>query len=497
MSGPASAVRAAEEVAAAPPERSGCRPRTRWPTALRASPLVLGAPGAGVLAVLAYLGMLVRPVADDYCFAERVRDWGAAEFATTFYTRESGRALSGLLLAPFYLDPLPGLQIFPAVLIALAAASTAVVLRTLLPTYGARASAFVVLSATAAVAAVVLAGIANPYQSVLWTPGAVTHTVPALLAAALLTTAVRLRSTRVGCALAVAGTFVLGLGSEVLSLVVLAGTAAALLLRTALLRRVDGLALRLLAAAGGAGAALVAVLLSPASRRRQEARDSAEQIGTAALGDVVRQTAELVGTWLTSPGLLALVLVGLVVALSSGRAPAAPGGRRQRVLLAVLPGLLALAACAATVAALRAGYGPNGYRTARAYGTFWPVTCSAAVAYGLMLGSALRSRVARARPAVPGLIAVVAATAALACNAAVVERLLDLGRAVEARAASWDRQDAAVRRDLLAGVREPEVAPLPIGGLSVPYTRRESRDWVRDCIEGYYQVERIVPPRPQ
>ncbi len=456
--------------------------------------------GVVLLSSLVFLGLFVRPVADDYCFTGRVRDDGVWGFVLSFWKYDNGRIGDSLLLAPFYLDAGLGLRVFPALLVGLALLTQGVALRALLPRLGVHVEPGVLWGTTAVLSAVSLSALDNPYQSVLWAPGAMTHSVPPLLATALVAGVLGRptlsRRAAVG-ALALGG-FLLALVNEVVALGGIAAAGTMLLLQVGVLRRLDGLSLRITGLAAGSTVGLATVLSSPGARRRQGTTGRGERLTLPVLQDVVAQTAELIWSLVTRPAVWGVVLVGLVVAQVADVVVPPPADRRRSVLVLLLPAAVALATCAATVVALRLGYGPNGYRTARAYGTFFFTACLAALAYGLLLGGVLRDAVARraaarSRPALTAVVAIAAAVDALLLTVPLVGGLAGLGEPVVLRADRWDRDDARVRQDLAAGVAEPQVAALPIGGLSQPFSRPERRDWVRDCVELYYAVPRVVP----
>lgn len=488
-------------------------PRRTWGAPAVAA-LVLGVVGAAVLLALAFLGWYARPAADDYCFTTRVRDWGALDFVTSFWTRENGRILNGAVLAPLYVRPHYTLRLFALVLGVLTLAMLYLALRRLLRLYGMSVPAVLVAAAAAVVGATAYGSTTNTYQSLLWAPGAVTHTIPPLLALGALGVLLPWNADRTWrrglvlppLALAVTG-FLLALMSETMAMVAMATVTAVVLLQAAVLRGLDRTTARLAAFALGSAVGLGTLLVSPGSRNRRSSFGVADRLGLDTLGDVVRGTAVLLGEALTRPSTWGLVLTGIVVALAARGRSAAPAlVGRQRVLLALLPALVVLASCAATVIALYLGYGPAGYLKGRAHGNFYFLFCLAALAYGLLLGRLLPARAtaetgtetgATARSRLHSLVPVGLAVAALLCMLPLVQRAVDTRQVVVTRAAAWDAQDVRVRAEVAAGQTQPVVAPLRIARLLMPYDRREKRDVVRGCVTSFYGAQRIVPPGKQ
>lgn len=89
-------------------KRIASRGTTVWTTALVLLPL-------GLLSAAVWIGRLVRPGADDWCFLPVVRDDGASGLIGKFYFQDNGRLANALLVVAYAAFGVPGHRWFALV----------------------------------------------------------------------------------------------------------------------------------------------------------------------------------------------------------------------------------------------------------------------------------------------------------------------------------------------------------------------------------------------
>jgi hypothetical protein len=92
---------------------------------------------------------------------------------------------------------------------------------------------------------------------------------------------------------------------------------------------------------------------------------------------------------------------------------------------------------------------------------------------------------------VPAGLAVVATGALLAVGAGYVSELQAMGRQLVIRAAAWDAQSAQIAQARDRGQQAVPYHPLPIDGLTEPFSAPPAQDWIVPTIERYFRVTKI------
>ncbi|MFJ4911863.1 DUF6056 family protein [Streptomyces sp. NPDC088726] len=477
---------------ARPPEPP--RPRLPlWAAVLTVFPLAL-------LAASFWIGRLVRPGGDDWCFLPVLRDEGVSGMIGKFYLDDNGRVANALMVALYGAGGVPGHQWYATLSGLLVLAVLWALIPAALHRAGRTAPRGMPLLVASMTAAVFFFATPNTYKTFYWPASSVSHTVAPALAAAAVIPMLRARSHRgrilALCVAAVAGLFI-GTLSEGTSVV------AGVLLCTALLlslrsrpgpgRRRTRLWCGVALAALAAG--LVIIYTSPGSRHRRD------RFGTGAtsvadpgsLADALRTFGDILGTVLTTWTYLGALAVGVLLGLLlRGSGPAADGPLRGRPLLPAL---------AAVAAFLVSGYLctlitlPAFERNMMTYGTrtwndylFLLVLLLAGL--GALLGSALRTRVrgTRAAPLVTG-------AAALLCAAVCVGLfvpLTGLAHDMDVRARHWDRQDRWLRQEAAAGAEVLPYVPASVGQMRDPFGKHGRSTWPAPCTARYYHLKRIT-----
>ncbi|MFI9624834.1 DUF6056 family protein [Streptomyces sp. NPDC052042] len=494
--------------------RSGAR------RAARAVPLLALLPLA-LLGAAFWIGRLVRPGADDWCFLPVVRDEGAAGMIAKFYLQDNGRVANALLVVAYGAFDVAGHQWFALVSGAVMLGILWALIASVLGRARLTAPRGLALLVAAMTAAVFFLATSNPYKVFYWPASSVSHTVSPVLACAAVIPALRARTGR-GRALAlgvalVTGVFI-GTLSEETAVVVLVLLATVLLLGHRAAPGPGRTQTRVWCAVAFAGVVIGAAILylSPGARTRRErfGADSTAVFGPRALGEALRAFADVLGTVLTTwqyvGALAAGVLLGSLVRRdvrgdgqgAEGRSPdgrgkeepwpGGPLGRRPLVLL--LAGFLAflVAGFLCTVVALPA-FGTSVAIAPRVWGDFLLLYVLLLVCAGALLGRGLRMRARRTRRRAThtATVAVAAALCALTCVGLAVP-LLRLEQEMAVRAQRWDRQDRALREGAARGARVLPYTPVSVSGMGEPFGNGGKRLWPGQCVARYYHLERIT-----
>ncbi|MGC5399308.1 DUF6056 family protein [Streptomyces sp. DT20] len=475
-----------------PPRTPGPR-QPLWAAVLTVFPLAL-------LAASFWIGRLVRPGGDDWCFLPVLRDEGVSGMIGKFYLDDNGRVANALMVALYGAGGVAGHQWYATVSGLLILAVLWALIPAALHSAGRTAPRGVPLLVASMTAAVFFFATPNTYKTFYWPASSVSHTVAPALAAAAVIPLLRARSRRgrtlALCVAVVAGLFI-GTLSEGTSIV--AGVLLCTVLLLSLRSRPGPGRHRTRLWCGVALAALVAGLViiytSPGSRHRRDrfGTGATSVVDTGSLADALRTFGDILGTVLATWTYLGALAVGVLLGLllrESG--PAADGPLRGRPLV---PALAAVAAflvsgylCTLiTLPAFEHNMMTYGTRTWNDY-LFLFVLLLAGL--GALLGNALRTR-ARGTAAVP----LVTGAAALLCAAVCVGLfvpLTGLAHDMDVRARHWDRQDRWLRQEAAEGAHVLPYAPASVGQMRDPFGDHGRSAWPAVCTARYYHLTRIT-----
>lgn len=460
--------------------------------------------GGSLLAVGAFIGYFVRPAAEDWCFAWRTRDSGTLGLIRWLYMDDNGRAGNAALLGSIYSHGTLGPRVLPTVLALTLVAGTFVLARLLLKGAGWSVPGIVVLAAATGVGGLLLLGGATPYQIFLWAPGAVSHTVPSVLAVwttvLILVThrsAAPRRQVVVVTVVGLVGTFIGVLSEAATAVCALLGLAGVLLLAPRARRRREWFPFAWpVAWLSGLVVGFVILITSPGvATRRERSPVQASLFSADGLSGVFAQWGHVLGHVLGQPAYLGALALGLLVGLSSTPAPTGEGramrSRAKRTGLLAVPFVLVTVSSLLVVVELRSGYGRNGWTYQRTWTNFLFPWLLALGFYGVVLGGALRRM---RRPVLTAGGFVVALGAGVAALVAVSPTVVQLMRTTVPRSIAWDAENARIERDLRRGDDPIAFRPYPIAGMSEPFSIRDGdRDWVAGCVADYYHVVRVYP----
>ncbi|MFF2895078.1 DUF6056 family protein [Streptomyces sp. NPDC057966] len=479
----------------APAEGGPGRPVTRrWGTARTAAltlfPLAL-------LGAAFWIGRLVRPGADDWCFLPVVRDEGASGMVAKFYLHDNGRVANALLVVGYGAFGVPGQQWYALVSGVVVVGVLWALTLAALGRAGLTAPRGVPLLVAATAAVIFLLATPDTYKTFYWPASSVSHTVSPVLACAAVIPLLRARSGR-GRALAsavalVAGVFI-GTLSEETSVVACVVLCAVLLLG---LRDVPGpgpVRTRVWCAAAFAGIVIGTAVLyfSPGAHARRErfGADAGSMFGAEQLTAALRAFGEILATVLTTWQYAGALAVGVLLGLSvrgGGQGPDRPLPRRP--LLAVGVGVLAflVSGYLCTVVTYPV-FGTGVVTAARVWGDFLLVYVLLLTGIGVLLGRELRARRWRTRTATA---VVAAAVSALTCVGLAVP-LFRLGTEMQVRAERWDRQDRSLRDGAARGARVLPYTPVSVSRMLEPFGGHGRRVWPAQCVAEYYHLEKVT-----
>lgn len=464
------------------------------------------------LAPLVFLGFYVRPTSDDWCLLPLARSGGFNAVVFNVYQKQNGRLGNAAVLGAVFTSYDVASRLLPGVVLVGLVLTFFGVWRALLRYALAVVEPVASVCAGALAAGLVVAlllGKPHRYQTLYHAPTVVSHTMPLMIAGAIVLAVILLnRSGKIWPAAVVAllGGAVLGTFNEAFTAVCLVSVVAGLALYWLFPRRAVHW---IIVGAGGIGLLLgfVSVLLSPGSRNRQQLIHSGSLFSTHVVVQTVKAWIQVVQTALGSGEAVLLILVSVAVGLLIGAGTRTVAGHRSaRVHLAalLLPAVWALSASLGATFVLV--YSFNGQLVGRERA--WPsITVPLLLAgswYAVLLGQYVARRLAgaEAEPAWRRVVIV----GAVACLPVLVlvglgaldlyHDVRDLGRTTIRRSVAWDKQQALIDREIAAGAKSIMVRPVPIDGLYEPFYPNSRSPWPASCAPAFYGVDQVVrPPR--
>ena len=512
---PAGAERATE-ASVAHDERSSGRSRRRpWLWALLMLPPAIVA--VHLLALGAFASPAVRLAADDWCQAARVRDYGSLGFIEYNYFKANGRLAYHVGQVLVFADGLRGARVLPFVLIVTLTVGIFTLLYLALRHLQWRWPAAAAGLLAVVVSALSFFGGNVVYQILFWPAATVTHTLPVILGiwnVIILMVAARsprrwVRVTAVVLALPMG--FAIGSLGEAFFVVsgVYAGAALLFALLAWRARRarfpITWLAVWLMGTLVG----FAVLYFSPGQRLRTEGAYKPEQPSLLSVPGLSEAVHGWLKSWemiLSQPAYYAAIVAGLLVGLLASSAalrrtslPFAGGSWTlpRKLLVVVLPAVLVVIASFGVIAGLRQGYGPDGWRYQRAWTSFLIPAIVTAALYGAAAGYWLGRRVSGwlrhlAVPAMAALLGVSALFSTVSLGS-IVPRNTALVHEMTDRAKAWDKNNAAVERQIREGKRIVRFTPTPISNSTEPFRYTTPPDWARNCAADYYGVNQLIP----
>lgn len=434
----------------------------------------------------------VRPAADDWCVLGHARDDGVLGTAHWLYAEINGRLVNGLLNGVVYAPGPVGERVLVPVLVLGMLATTLALVRQGLRVMAWPVPLDVQAAAAACTTALLLTQGGHPYQTTFWAPGVLSHTVAPLLGAAAAAQALSARrrgawARRTAVAAAFLTAAAMGTLSEPFAAVAAIAAATTALALAGWAREEPFVVAWPVAWLVGTAAGFAVLLTSPGiSERTARPLEQPGLLSGAGVADVFGGWASTWAELAHHPGYLGVLATGALVGAAA--APTSSGRLSRSGAVAVWLGPLVLVALAslAVVAGLRQGYGPRGWTYDRAWMNFVYPTALVLLLYGGMLGRAVHRRV----PLV-ALLAVAGCGLALTASSGRLDRLLPT---LEARAASWDEQDAHLREAVAGGAFDASYTPYPVDVLSEPFRYTSfGNDWVSSCLVDYYHLSLLHP----
>ncbi|MGA5637884.1 DUF6056 family protein [Streptomyces cinereoruber] len=489
-----------------------------FPRALNGVSAVVALGAGAILAVGAFLGLYVRPTSDDWCALWKARDMGVLGITADFYNTQNGRVTNAFLTGVVYFDDMRGAKLMPAFLVVGFGLVLFFLARAALRALGLpRPGAVSLVVAVALFEALLFFAGTRAYQTLLWAPTTISHTLPSLIGlTAVLGAVVGARSgrpwaRRAAVVMAALTGLALGMLSEPFTMVAgIFAVAAGLVCLPRFGRTKDWYVTTWCTAAClGLGTGLVILYTSPGARWRRAQNTTQKPLTAEELGEILHDWSRIWQTVADQWAYLGAFAVGALLGL--GLASAGPSrdrdrdgsaGRRVPWFLALLPvPLIALASLGVTYG-LRSGYGPSGWTYARTWISFLVPLLLVLCAYGVWAGYRLgRLLLTPGRPAAPGRSAARAVTLvavgalALGSTIALVRPVYVLNKTTVHRSIAWDNQNAGIRADVAEGATEATYRPMNIGWLAEPFfTSSYERDWAAQCAARYYQVDRLRRP---
>ncbi|MFI6320711.1 DUF6056 family protein [Nonomuraea sp. NPDC050556] len=452
---------------------------------------VVLAPLAGLCAVVAVLGLYVRPTSDDYRLAVLSMDGGILDACAEFYLRVTGRVGNALLAVLLYARPEIMLKIIPSLTFLGLALAVGMLVGALLSRAGRPRNLPLTALVGMGVAALVLLGQPRAYQTLFWAPGVISHTLPSIVLIVLVALALRcgprFRLPFLGVAFVLA--LLLGTTSEPATLVWLVVYGFICLTHLMFARRWTFLLVFGAVLAAGLVAGLAIVLTSPGNGLRQAGAPAwhgaaSSPLDPQVIGDAASMTVAAFSELAGRGYLLAALALGGVVALHVRDVRLA----RWRLVWMVAGPVLAVACAGFAVQyAVRYGYGDIGWIVYRVWVNFSVVMVIALVWLGFLAASLL---VRRGRGGLAVGLAVYPCLMLACVGYAAV--LGQLGREMTERAAVWDAQSAAIARQRAFGASVVPYRPLPIAALAEPFMNGHQHDWLLGFVARFYGVAAVV-----
>ncbi|MFD4856511.1 DUF6056 family protein [Streptomyces atratus] len=463
---------------------------TIWTTALTLLPLAL-------LGAAFWIGRLVRPGADDWCFLPVVRDEGASGMIAKFFLHDNGRVANALLVVAYGAYGVAGQRWFALVSGVLMLGILWLLTASALKRAGLTGPRGLALLVAAMMAAVFLLATSNTYKTFYWPASSVSHTLAPVLACAAVIPLLRAR-TGWGRAFALGTAYVggvfIGTLSEETSVVVLVVLAALLVISCWALPGSGRTLARIWCVVAFAGVAVGAIILyvSPGARARRErfGADTTSVFGPDTLTVALRAFGEILGTIFTTWQYLGAVAVGVLLGLMVRGGEQGPGGPlRRRPLSVVLVGFLAflVSGYLCTVVAYPA-FGQSVVRAPRIWGDFLLLYVMLLVAVGALLGRVLRNR----RWGISALTSVAAGAACAAACVGLAVPLSQLEPKMDVRAQRWDRQDRWLKAQAARGTQVLPYTPVSVSGMVEPFGDQGRKVWPGQCVAKYYHLKKVT-----
>lgn len=469
---------------------------------------VAAVPIAAIVAAVAYYGRYARPILDDYRLAVFTRDGGVSGIAREFYERLTGRVGNGILAGLIYSQPFGVQQWIPPAVLAALGIAIALLIRGALPLVGFRPKPIATLVGGFGAATIILVGQPHLYQTLFWTPGVITHTIPPIVLIALCALALlaRRRAPRIAlCVLAFLCGGFLATVSEPVTLVWFTLTGLVVVTHLLFARRLTFPLVFTLSLSFGFCSGMLVLWTSPGNTVRRYGGENfpgseRNPLSPKLLLDTFHMSAVALRELADRPSLFAAAALGLLIGLTAERRSSLPAYSAWRHRWLVLcPVLAALLADFAVQFAVRYGYGSNtvGWGENRTWLNFTPVVVLGLIGYGVLAAPAARRAVGD-----PRAVAVMRSLVGLTATALLVVALLSFAGDLEAigsemvtREAAWEaqRREIETARDL--GLTVVPYKPLPIDGLQDAFMLPRKIDWVTDAVRRYYQFAGIVKAR--
>ena len=143
---------------------------------------IVGAVAGVVLVLAAFAGRHVRPIAEDWCTMDQIRDFGGIpNLVRSFYEDANGRVANALANGVVFLHGSLGPRLLPALLVLTLVAGTFSLMALGAPVLGWRVSWWSCLAAAATVTAALFFGGQVVYQVFFWASGSISHTLPSVV----------------------------------------------------------------------------------------------------------------------------------------------------------------------------------------------------------------------------------------------------------------------------------------------------------------------------
>ncbi|MFD4949062.1 DUF6056 family protein [Streptomyces sp. NPDC058239] len=463
---------------------------TIWTAALTLLPLVL-------LGAAFWIGRLVRPGGDDWCFLPVVRDEGASGMIAKFFFHDNGRVANALLVVAYGSFGVAGHRWFALVSGVLMLGILWLLTASALKRAGLTGPRGLALLVAAMMAAVFFLATSNTYKTFYWPASSVSHTVAPVLACAAVIPLLRARTgwgRAFALGIAYVGGVFIGTLSEETSVVALVVLTALLLISCWALPGAGRTHARIWCVVAFAGVAVGAVILyvSPGARARRErfGADTSSVFGPEALTAALRAFEEILGTIFTTWQYLGAVGVGVLLGLMVRGGEQGPGGPlRRRPLLAVLVGFLAfLVSGYLCIVITYPAFGASVVRAPRVWGDFLLLYVMLLVAVGALLGRVLRD----CRWGISALMSVAAGAVCVAACVGLAVPLYQLEPKMDVRAQRWDRQDRWLKAQAAHGAQVLPYTPVSVGGMGEPFGDKGRKVWPGQCVAKYYHLKKVT-----